>query len=376
MPPRPLRRVAIRPLWDAGLKGRLFDVVYPWTLNAWRTAAAAKGYLLDGWDQFPLAEADCVWLLDLPDRKRTFVDARRQARPGTPFVLQVMETPVGRAHNFEPANQALCDVLVTYQQGPIPHPCTFRYRLPHSLAYHGPAGPAFRDRAVAIMVNSNRIEGYFAPRQTGLVGLPGVGRNFSGWKMPAWTWLNPARGELYSWRRQLARTADELDPNLLHVIGPNWRGERVSWNPLFPRKPFRCCISPGTDRKLELTSRYRFCISVENFQGRHDYISEKILDPMVVGSVPVYLGEERITDTVPAAAFVDVRNFRNQAELLRYLRDCPETEWQAMQAAGHAFLQTPAARAFSTDTFVEQMNAILDQIIPAAGSGASTAATT
>jgi len=357
-----MKQVLIRPLWDMGLNGKLFETIYPYTLTLWRNAAARLGIALDGWDTMPLDRADCVWLLDLPDRKATFDDARRRARPGVPFVLQVMETPVGRAHNFVPANQALCDYVVTYQQNVATKPGHFSYRLPHSLSFNGVPVP-YSQKRCAILVNTNRVEGFLAVRQVGLTGLPGVGRSFSGWKLPAWFWFMPARGELYSWRRKLARTAEEMNPDLLDVIGPGWSGERISWCPLFSRRPYKCCKGGHSSKKLELVSHYRFCISVENYRGTHDYISEKIFDPLLAGAVPVYLGDENITRLVPEKAIVDVRNFRNQRELLRYITSCPQAEWEDMRQAGQEFLKTEAARSFSTERFIQQMNGILVKIL-------------
>lgn len=354
----PRKQVLIRPLWDMGLRNKVFDTIYPWSLTCWREAAAELGIAIDTWDMMPLDRADCVWFLDLPDRRSEFDAARRAARPGTPFVLQVMESPVGRMHNLTPSNQARCDHVVTYQQQPGEPGRHFTYRLPHSLAFRGSPVP-YEQRKGAIMVNTNRVEGYFAIRQRGLTGIPGIGRNLSGWDLPAWTWLNPARGELYSWRRQLARTAARIRPGLLDVVGAGWKGERISWCPLYPRRPYPNCIASQVPDKLQLAAGYRFCISVENFRGSLDYISEKIIDPLVAGSVPVYLGEESITRTVPAASFVDVRHFKSQRELLLYLDTCPRAEWESMHAAGQAYLRSDAIQAFSTATFVRQMNEIL-----------------
>lgn len=357
-----MKQVLLRPLWDMGLGNRLFDTIYPWSLTKWRESAAKLGIALDSWDTMPLDRADCVWLLDLPDRKATLDDARRRARPGVPFVLQVMETPSARAHNFHPANQALCDYVVTYQRSARGRPNHFFYRLPHSLSFE-PTFVPFAERRTALMVNSNRVAGWLALRQPGLVGLPGVGRQFSGWKLPWWARIRPARGELYSWRRRLARVAEATDPDALDIIGPNWSGERISWSRFFSPAPYRCCIGRATVEKWSLAGRYKFCISVENFRGHLDYISEKIFDALIAGSVPVYLGDERIADLVPREAMVDVRDFRSHRELLRYLRSCPEAEWARMRSAGQQFLQTPAAREFSTDHFVGRMNEILQQVL-------------
>ena len=357
-----IKQVLIRPLWDMGLNNRLFNTIYPWTMTRWREAADALGVALDTWDTMPLERADCVWLLDLPEKKSTFEDARRRGRPGVPFVLQVMESPVGRMHNFEPANQALCDYVVTYQPNVDAKPNYFTYRLPHSLVYDGALVP-FERRRCAIMVNTNRVQGYGALRQSGLVGLPGIGRNLSGWKLPLSTLFQPARGELYSWRRQLARTAESIDPQLVAIFGPGWNGERISWNPFLSRRPYRCNEGTHTTEKLRLAAGYRFCISVENYQGTLGYVSEKLFDAFLAGAVPVYLGDENITQLVPPKAFVDVRNFRNHRELLLYLHSCPRDEWEEMHTAGQAFIKSEAARSFSTSTYVETMNAILLRVL-------------
>jgi hypothetical protein len=173
----------------------------------------------------------------------------------------------------------------------------------------------------------------------------------------------PAKGELYSWRRRFVRLAEARAPGALEVYGPGWRGERISCSPFFNRSPYENCVSSGTSQKLYVISDYKFTISVENFFGDHDYISEKIFDPLVAGSVPVYLGDKRIQDVVPPDAFVDVRNFRSQDDLLNYLQACPEQEWNRMYQAGQAFLRSSMAREFSSDAFVMKMNEALRVVL-------------
>jgi len=102
---------------------------------------------------------------------------------------------------------------------------------------------------------------------------------------------------------------------------------------------------------------------VENFQGNKDYISEKIFEPMMSGSVPVYLGDEKIDEVVPSDAFVDVRKFKNQADLLKYLKNCPESDWQKMYITGQKYLNGNIFRSFSTDEYVEKMLLVLKKVL-------------
>jgi len=154
--------------------------------------------------------------------------------------------------------------------------------------------------------------------------------------------------------------------------GRGWRGEQLSWFRHYPARALQRTVDAPTQgmgpepkrAKFAFFSDYRFVIAAENYRGTRGYISEKIIRPMLAGSVPVYLGEESITDAVPAAAFVDVRRFRTHQQLLAYLRDCPEEEWNAMRQAGRAWLASPSAAAFSGHAFAEKATALLETLLP------------
>ena len=80
----------------------------------------------------------------------------------------------------------------------------------------------------------------------------------------------------------------------------------------------------GRETKLSIVSRYRFTIAIENSITR-DYVTEKFFDPLVAGSVPVYLGASNVEDFAPGRrCFIDVRDFpdpRALAERLQALAD-------------------------------------------------------
>ena len=81
----------------------------------------------------------------------------------------------------------------------------------------------------------------------------------------------------------------------------------------------------GYRSKLEVMKRYRFTIAFENAIGA-DYVTEKFYDPLLSGSVPIYLGAPNIDRYTPASsAFIDVRDYSNPKDLAEaiqgYCRD-------------------------------------------------------
>ncbi|WCJ59708.1 glycosyltransferase family 10 [Fontisphaera persica] len=90
----------------------------------------------------------------------------------------------------------------------------------------------------------------------------------------------------------------------------------------------------------------------------------KIFDALFAGSVPVYLGEERITDYIPSECFVDVRKYKSIKELLLYIKYCPEHEWQRMYDAGQEFIRSEKIRPFTDEAFAERMMEVLKTVAP------------
>jgi hypothetical protein len=305
-----------------------------------------------------------LWLLDLPPSRKEFEQIRGQLRTGTPIILQVFESPAIAPFALVAANQKEVSAVVTYEF-PDSLPATFKhchYRLPVPIRWPD-KDPPFSERNGLLMHYSNRVNGFWAIRQAGLAGLPFFGRMLAGWKCPLSLMTELSRGDLYGKRRAIAREAEKSMPGFLDLFGPGWNAEQISWCPLYPNRPYRCWRGNPKASKHELSAEYRFVMAYENFRGRRGYISEKIFDALQAGSVPVYLGDERITEIVPKEAFVDARNFRIPGELLSYLQSCPEKEWQEMREAGQEFLRSAAFQSFADEAFANRMNDVLRKFL-------------
>ncbi len=75
----------------------------------------------------------------------------------------------------------------------------------------------------------------------------------------------------------------------------------------------------GRETKLRVISRYAFYLAFENATER-DYVSEKIYDGFVAGTVPVYLGAPNVEDFLPAPkCAIFARDFASAEELAEHL---------------------------------------------------------
>jgi alpha(1,3/1,4) fucosyltransferase len=367
-----MKRVLVRPSFQDWCGNRLFthgtshQGVYRQAFGRWRDAALAMGIAVDTWDSAPVNEADVLWFLDLPTSFREFCRIKAQFKPDCKIVLQVLETPALSWNVFNAANLEYFDAVVTYENPPVPgqKQCSkvFHYRLPNTFR-QPPANPLFNQRKGLVALNSNRVEGLWAVRQPGLAGLPLVGKALSGWKFTFTDLQQYMTGELYSVRRKFLRHAEKACPDFLDLFGAGWNGEQISWCPLYRNRPYSCWRGRSSCNKDELCAQYRFVLAFENFRGNRGYLSEKIFDAFCAGTVPVYLGEERIAEFVPPSSFVDARSFASHRALLLYLKSCPGPEWQAMREAGQNFLKSEAMRQFGDEAFAEQMLEVLKRVL-------------
>lgn len=82
----------------------------------------------------------------------------------------------------------------------------------------------------------------------------------------------------------------------------------------------------GKATKFNLLSKYRFTFAFENAIAP-DYVTEKFYDPLLAGSVPVYLGAPNIAEFAPVeGCYINAAEFSGPAELAAYLLELSQDE--------------------------------------------------
>jgi hypothetical protein len=137
------------------------------------------------------------------------------------------------------------------------------------------------------------------------------------------------------------------------LYGEGWQVRHKGVSPRLHARALRAYRGPVQD-KLHVLAGYRFALAIENtrFAG---YISEKLFDCLVAGTIPVYDGAPDVAQYVPREAFVDMRQFADYAALERFLRALSEREAGAYLKAGQEFLNSPAFERFCASTFAREL---------------------
>jgi hypothetical protein len=90
-----------------------------------------------------------------------------------------------------------------------------------------------------------------------------------------------------------------------------------SYGKLFCNRPGGMKV--GRAGKLAVISRYKFTLALENSICR-DYVTEKFFDPLIAGSVPVYLGAPNVDEFAPGDnCYIDASRFENPRALAAFL---------------------------------------------------------
>ena len=104
--------------------------------------------------------------------------------------------------------------------------------------------------------------------------------------------------------------------------------------------------------KFDTLCRYTYAICFENM-SMEGWVTEKIFDCLVAGTIPVYLGAPDIERWVDPECFVDMRRFSGYEELREYLHALGPDEIAGYREAGREYFRSERFRPFTKQAFAE-----------------------
>ncbi len=159
--------------------------------------------------------------------------------------------------------------------------------------------------------------------------------------------------ELYSEREKVI--------NYFEAISQNKKSDEFTFYGLGWPKEKYLNYGGKVDSKFKTYGQYKFAVSFENMKNVDGYITEKILDCFVSSIVPIYWGADNITKYIPEGCFIDYRKFSSIKDLVDYLREMTEEEYQTYLTHIHAYLSSEAIYPFTSQAMRDTILNIMEQ---------------
>lgn len=154
--------------------------------------------------------------------------------------------------------------------------------------------------------------------------------------------VQPSLTEAYFYRNQFINFFKDKG---LDLYGVGWDSYDLSC--------YKGFIEPTNESaaKINKLKKYKFVFAAENTKGLRGYITEKIFDVMVAGSVPVYPDYNEASSYIPKECFIDPLDFSSFEDLYTYLVEMKEEEYNKYLKAIKNFLHSKAALEFTMYSF-------------------------
>lgn len=153
--------------------------------------------------------------------------------------------------------------------------------------------------------------------------------------------LSQPRADIIDW-------FEKYEPLNLDLYGRGWPAITIYKGIIPGFEPF----DPSC--KIHVLSQYRFCICFEN-SSSPGYISEKILNCLASGCIPVYLGSLNIKHYIPEDCFIHYADFASIQDLFDFLETMDEKTHQRYVDCARKWLSSEQSQHFSHEYFIGQL---------------------
>ena len=303
------------------------DLLLPWHTLA--QSLEQQGVQIRTSDMLPLEAFDGFLFLEMPERNNPVLQFAIQAQK--PRILLIVENLFAYAGNLAYSRYAEFDAVLTYDEHAvvrgIADKLNYAFDLPMSIDV---AGYAKREKLACMIFGARRqTEKHFIYHRRLQTILFYEKKHPSDFDLYGRGWGQGSR-MLQASHPQLHRRLRKICylPKIKH---PSWKGEVL--------------------RKREVISKYRFCYCYENTMDIPGYITEKMFDVMMAGTVPIYLGHSDVSRFIPATCFINRDDFGSESELYQYISSMDETQYLEYVQAIHDFLLSDQSYPFSNACF-------------------------
>ncbi len=305
--------------WDEEIFSKKPPFAYAIIFSRLREELKKRGIALDVSAKVPFKEADFIFI--------AWFEWPKEMNPNARKILWQLESPSRLELPPSAETKKTFEKIFTYRRDLADGKQIFALPIPYG--YFAPLPPAddlMRDKKMLVA----QVAGCY---------LAGPSDNIYLERFRAMYWflkLHPDESAFAG--RQCDKYSYLFTPAELTAVGSHLQGE--------------------IDDKQAFLKSAKFTLVFENARGQ-DYVTEKIFDAMMAGTVPVYLGAPNITDFVPQNCFIDFSKFNSYEELYAFLSTMNTADYRAYLENIRAFVTGKGPEIFSPESVWKTMKAAL-----------------
>jgi hypothetical protein len=106
--------------------------------------------------------------------------------------------------------------------------------------------------------------------------------------------------------------------------------------------------------KYSTLSKYKFSLCMEN-SSLNGYITEKIIDSLVSGSIPIYYGAPNINKIIPADIMICDNAFITPSKLIEKILNISEIESEKIKNNGANFINSLAGKSYASESMAQNI---------------------
>lgn len=151
------------------------------------------------------------------------------------------------------------------------------------------------------------------------------------------------KDELYSERKKAYLYFEKYLNEQFVFYGTRWR------------KKGHPCYGGIVENKARTFHGFKFALCLENTKNIKDYVTEKMLDCICAGIVPIYAGAKNILEYIPQDCFIDYFSFDSLDSLASYLISMDETAYCQYLHAAKKWLISDAIVMFGYKIYFDDL---------------------
>ncbi len=186
------------------------------------------------------------------------------------------------------------------------------------------------------------------------------------------------KNELYTWRIKIIDFLSKRIPKEFDLYWYNWNKplsifylkSAFKKNKIF--KFLRYFVNSFTppitykwtvNNKINTLWKYKFVICYENMFNINWYITEKIWDCLKAKTVAIYLWAENINEIIPKNCFIDRRIFKTNNELLNFINNIKEKEYNKYIENINKFLSKEETKKYFDENWANNLSCKIFKLI-------------